>query len=88
MKLILANSAIKDLKYWGKADKSKLQRIEKLIQAIKVNPYEGIGKPEQLKYQLADCWSRRITSEHRLVYRVDEDNETIEILQARYHYSK
>lgn len=52
--------------------------------AILADPFEGIGKPERLKHELAGCWSRRITQEHRLVYRVTADR--VEYVQARYHY--
>jgi toxin YoeB len=55
-----------------------------LIEAVLRDPLAGLGKPEPLKYVLADCWSRRITQEHRLVYRVSQNR--IDFLQARYHY--
>jgi toxin YoeB len=61
--------AIEDLKYWRKSgNKSVQKKIQELIAAIHENPFEGIGKPEQLKYQLSGIWSRRINHEHRLVY--------------------
>ncbi|MBU3749246.1 MAG: Txe/YoeB family addiction module toxin [Mycobacterium sp.] len=59
-------------------------RINRLINEVRRDPHEGIGKPEALKYGLAGAWSRRITDEHRLVYRIGE--QSVEILQARYHY--
>jgi toxin YoeB len=55
-----------------------------LVEAVMKDPFDGIGKPEPLKFILAGCWSRRITQEHRLVYRVSETR--IDFLQARYHY--
>ena len=70
--------------YWQKNDKNILKRINTLIKDIKRNPFEGIGKPEPLKYELAGCWSRRINSEHRLVYEVRE--REIVIISCRYHY--
>jgi toxin YoeB len=59
-------------------------RALELVEAVLRDPFEGIGKPEPLKYTLAGCWSRRLTQEHRLVYRVTE--RRIDFLEARYHY--
>jgi toxin YoeB len=73
-----------DLKYWVSADRKIAVRILELVEAISRDPFAGIGKPEPLKFVLAGCWSRRITQEHRLVYRVTETR--IDFLQARYHY--
>jgi toxin YoeB len=67
-----------------KTDRKTALRILELIEAILRDPFTGIGKPEPLKFVLAGCWSRRITQEHRLVYRVSENR--IDFLQARYHY--
>ena len=69
---------------WQSVDRTILKRINRLIDEIRRSPYEGIGKPEPLKYGLAGGWSRRITDEHRLIYRIT--TESVEILQARYHY--
>ncbi len=74
-----------DLAYWVKADRRTALRILDLVEATLRNPFEGLGKPEPLRYVLAGCWSRRVTQEHRLVHRVD--GERIDFLQARYHYS-
>lgn len=73
-----------DLRYWVKTDRRIAVRILELVEAAIKEPFSGIGKPEPLKFVLAGCWSRRITQEHRLVYRVSEDR--IDFLQARYHY--
>ena len=70
--------------YWQTQDKKVLKKINSLIKDIKREPYEGIGKPEQLKHELSGCWSRKITDEHRLVYEVYEFY--IIIIGCRYHY--
>jgi toxin YoeB len=72
-----------DLRYW-ETDRSTALRVFQLVEAVLRNPFIGIGKPEPLKSILAGSWSRRITQEHRLVYRVTEGR--IDFLQARYHY--
>lgn len=73
-----------DLPYWVKTDRKVALRILELVQAVMKDPCTGAGKPEPLKFVLDGCWSRRITQEHRLVYRVTKDR--IDFLQARYHY--
>jgi toxin YoeB len=73
-----------DLAWWIKNDKKAALKALVLVEAIFADPFAGIGKPEPLRHELAGCWSRRITSEHRLVYRVTPDR--IDFLQARYHY--
>jgi toxin YoeB len=73
-----------DLVYWIAPDRKTALRILQLVEAVLDDPFTGIGKPEPLKYVLAGAWSRRITQEHRLVYRVSEGR--IDFLQARYHY--
>ena len=73
-----------DLRYWVETDRKTALRIFELMESVLRDPFTGIGKPEPLKYVLAGCWSRRITQEHRLVYRVSE--KRIDFLQARYHY--
>lgn len=73
-----------DLRYWLKVDRNTAIKILDLVEAVMRDPVKGPGKPEPLRYVLAGCWSRRITQEHRLVYRVAEDR--IDFLQARYHY--
>ena len=73
-----------DLRYWVETDRRTAQRILDLIEAILREPFLGKGKPEPLKFELAGCWSRRITQEHRLVYKVSRSR--IDFLQSRYHY--
>lgn len=73
-----------DLRFWVKSDRGAALRVLDLVEAVMRDPVQGAGKPEPLKYLLAGCWSRRITQEHRLVYRVGD--EVVDFLQARYHY--
>jgi toxin YoeB len=73
-----------DLRYWVETDRNTALRIFQLIEAVLRNPFRGVGKPEPLRYVLAGAWSRRITLEHRLVYRVSGNR--VDFLQARYHY--
>ncbi len=73
-----------DLRYWVRMDRRTAVRVFELIEAVMRDPFSGAGKPEPLKFLLAGCWSRRITQEHRLVYRVSQNR--VDFLQARYHY--
>jgi toxin YoeB len=73
-----------DLRSWVEIDRKTALRVFELIESVLREPFTGIGKPEPLKCVLAGCWSRRITQEHRLVYRVTQTR--IDFLQARYHY--
>jgi toxin YoeB len=73
-----------DLRHWVETDRRTALRILELVEAVLRDPFTGVGKPEPLKYVLAGCWSRRITQEHRLVYKVT--GRRIDFLQARYHY--
>lgn len=84
MRLVWDEAAWEDYTYWQTADRRILKRINLLINACLREPFEGIGKPEQLKYGAQGSWSRRINEEHRLVYLVA--GEDLVILQARYHY--
>ena len=84
MKLIFSENAWDDYLYWQRTDKKILKRINQLISDIQRSPFEGIGKPEPLKHALSGYWSRRIDSEHRIVYRTDDD--AVFIAQLRYHY--
>lgn len=76
--------AWEDYLYWQQFDKKILKKVNELLKEISRSSHEGIGKPEPLKHALSGFWSRRITDEHRLVYRVE--GKTIQVAQARYHY--
>lgn len=84
MKLVFADAAWDDHLSWQQQDCKMLNRINGLVQAVKRDPYRGVGKPEALRHALAGYWSRRITDEHRMVYRVVGD--ALQIAQLRYHY--
>ncbi len=73
-----------DLRYWVETNRQTAIKVPHLVEAIMRDPFEGIGKPEPLKYLGANVWSRRLTQEHRVVYLVGPDR--IDFLQARYHY--
>ena len=86
---MFTEQAWQDYLYWQQHDKAVLRRVNKLIKNIEQNPYEGIGKPEELKYALSGCWSRRITQEHRLIYAIiaeQKKEKQLLILSARTHY--
>jgi len=83
MNIQFSSRGFEDYIYWQQSDKKILKKINDLLKDISRNPYEGIGKPEPLKHALSGYWSRRITDEHRLVYRVDGD--VIKVAQVRYH---
>lgn len=85
----MLEQAQKDREYWKESgNKAIMNRITALLKDIVEHPYTGIGKPEPLKYDLAGKWSRRINSEHRLIYSVNEDIVTVYVFAMRYHYSK
>lgn len=84
MKLSWTEEAWEDYLYWQANSKQILKRINVLINAMLRTPFDGIGKPEPLKHDLAGCWSRRIDQEHRLVYDIQDDQ--IIIIQCRHHY--
>ena len=84
MKLIFAEEAWEDYFYWKKQDRRMVERINKLVRETQREPFEGVGKPEALKHALSGFWSRRITDEHRVVYRVEGDD--LLIAQLRFHY--
>jgi len=84
VKLIFSDHAWDDYLFWQKTDQQIAHRINNLINDTMRNPFEGIGKPEPLKHALSGYWSRRITDEHRFVYKASEN--AIEIAQLRYHY--
>ena len=70
MKIIFHPRAWEDYCYWQQSNRQVLKRINELVKAIQRQPFEGIGKPEPLRFELSGCWSRRINDEHRLIYRV------------------
>ena len=73
-----------DYMYWQLTDKKMVKKINSIIKDIERNPYEGIGKPEPLRFDLAGLWSRRINSEHRLIYKIE--GNSMFILACRHHY--
>ena len=84
-RLSIFNSEFReDISYWIKADRKAALRILDIVEAILRNPFEGIGKPESLRYLGSGVWSRRITQEHRIVYVVND--EKIDFIQCKYHY--
>ena len=88
MKLVFADQAWEDYLYWQEADRKTLKRVNDLIEECRRNPFKGTGKPEPLKGDLQGWWSRRITQEDRLVYRVagKGKDQRLEIAQCRFHY--
>jgi toxin YoeB len=84
MNKVFSDAAWEQYQYWLLNDKKVLRRINELIKDIERNGHHGIGKPEPLKYDLDGFWSRRINSEHRLIYSIDGSN--IYIAKCRFHY--
>jgi toxin YoeB len=84
MTISFSDDAWEDYLYWQRTDPKILKRINALIKEIQRSPYEGIGKPEALKHGFSGYWSRRVTDEHRIVYKAEED--FLLIAQIRYHY--
>ncbi|MEB0263372.1 MULTISPECIES: Txe/YoeB family addiction module toxin [unclassified Mucilaginibacter] len=85
MEIVFSADALEQLQYWKKSgNKKAIEKIKLLIEQIQITPFEGTGKPEALKHNWTGYWSRRITSEHRLVYKVE--NDTLFIAQLRFHY--
>ena len=84
MKLIFTQNSWEDYISWQQEDKKILRKINSLIQEIQRTPFRGKGKPEPLKFDLSGFWSRRIDREHRLVYKVE--NDEVLIYSCRYHY--
>ncbi len=75
---------LEDLEYWVQTDRKMALRLIKMVREILRDPFEGIGKPEPLKYEFSGAWSRRLNKEHRIVYLVSD--ERINFLKGRYHY--
>jgi toxin YoeB len=89
MDFVFTPNGWQDFQYWIENDPETVLRINELLKAIRQNPFQGIGKPEPLKYDLKGWWSRRITGEHRLVYKVSGtkgDDQKCVIIQCRFHY--
>ncbi len=89
MEIRFSSKAIKDLEYWTKTgNKPIIKKISELLRAIKENPFEGIGKPEALKFNLTGVWSRRINKEHRLIYEIVDENtiRVLYIISVKGHY--
>lgn len=84
MRLVFSEHAWRDYLHWQTTDRKMLKRVNSLIGDILRSPHDGIGKPEPLRHGLAGYWSRRIDSEHRLVYKVESD--AVLIAQCRHHY--
>jgi toxin YoeB len=84
VRLIFADTAWEDYLYWQQHDKRLLERINRLIRETQREPYSGLGKPEPLRHALSGFWSRRITEEHRMVYKVEGD--ALLLAQLRYYY--
>ncbi len=84
MKIIFSQNSWEDYTSWQSEDKKILKKLNTLIKDIQRNPYEGLGKPEPLKYDLSGLWSRRIDRDHRIVYQVL--NNELFIYSCRYHY--
>ena len=88
MKLLWFEELWEDYLYWQRSDSSALEKINDLLKDISRSPFKGLGKPEPLKRNLTGWWSRRITGEHRLVYRVVgvPGQQVTEVVQCRFHY--
>ena len=84
MRLIFADQSWEDYLFWQETNRKMVLRIHELIKDAKRHPFEGIGKPEPLRHALAGYWSRRITAEHRMIYKVSGGD--LLIAQLRYHY--
>jgi toxin YoeB len=84
MRLTWLPNGWKDYLYWQENDRKILQRVNELIKDAQRNPFTGLGKPQALRNNLSGWWSRRITQEHRLIYKVE--NECLLIMQCRFHY--
>ena len=89
MDISFTSNALEEFEYWIDNDQDIVARIKNLVKAIRQDPFKGIGKPEPLRYDLKGYWSRRITGEHRIVYKIygtkGVDHRCI-IVQCRFHY--
>ena len=84
MRVTFSDEAWEDYLYWQQQDRKMVERINRLIREVQRDPFAGVGKPEPLKHALSGFWSRRLSDEHRMVYRVTEG--ALEIAQLRFHY--
>ena len=82
--LVFDPDFVEDLRYWIDTERKTAARLLELVEAVRRDPFGGLGKPEPLKYLAPGAWSRRLTREHRMVYLVSESKVTF--LQARFHY--
>lgn len=83
-RLVVGKKFLEDLQYWNRTDAKVVQKVVDLMVAVRRHPFGGTGKPEPLKWVGPGMWSRRISGEHRFVYRVDAGD--VHLLQCRYHY--
>ena len=88
MRVIFSETAWRDYLHWGEHDQKTLMVVNRLIEDVRRHPFAGLGKPEPLRGDLAGYWSRRISGEHRLVYRVQGKgaDQEVAIARCRYHY--
>ncbi|MDR1982451.1 MAG: Txe/YoeB family addiction module toxin [Holosporaceae bacterium] len=84
MKTVYTSNFKKHFMYWQQHNRKTAERVLLLIKAVENAPFVGIGKPEPLSYTLSGCWSRRINKEHRLVYKIQ--NDELQLLSCRFHY--
>ncbi|MFQ5570747.1 MAG: Txe/YoeB family addiction module toxin [Rhodothermales bacterium] len=82
--IVIQKQFWEDLEYWIGTDRKTALRLMRIVEGVRRDPFQGIGKPERLKYLGPGVWSRRLTQEHRVVYLVQDDR--IDFLQGRYHY--
>ncbi len=86
MEIEYLDKALDDIEFWKKSGNKSIQKkITKLLESISETPYSGIGKPEPLKHELSGYWSRRISDEHRLIYKISTDH--IIVISMRFHYT-
>lgn len=91
MNLEFTELAWEDFEYWSINDRNIVIKIIELLKSIRRTPFQGIGKPEPLKYEFKGCWSRRINKEHRLVYKIESLSKSEQkciVLLCRYHYEE
>ena len=89
MEITYSEQALEDITYWKKSgNKDLMNKITSLLRDMEEHPFTGIGKPEPLRGNLSGCWSRRINSQHRIIYSVHDDLIEIYVLSMRYHYTK